>query len=204
MSDDVQPVEVTPSDLEWEHRAQRLEFDALDGARSAARLWGGSVGALLGVFGLVTAVKGPTDVTGLQHGYAIVVGCLVAVALILGVLAVFLAGLAGQGTPRTLDRPTGENLRQYEWRQFDVARRQLFFSRACALAAAAAVAASVAFTWYAPRHDTRQAAILSVRLCRPARLTVVIYDPNTTSPRSAPQSKTRVSALAHHAARKVC
>lgn len=88
-----EPGKATLSDVQWELRAEQLEFDGLSLARTAAEKWTAVVTSLTGVLGIVVLVKGPDDVTKVegQIGNGFVDEHVVAVGVIVAAVAAVLS-----------------------------------------------------------------------------------------------------------------
>jgi hypothetical protein len=94
----------TISDAKWEERAEKLSFDALPNIRSSAEKWAGTIATVLAIFGIVTLVKGPSDVTKVKGSWWFAANetwviMLLAFAVGLAVLATVRAARAAYGTP---------------------------------------------------------------------------------------------------------
>jgi len=87
-------------DALWAQRAQTADLDALAGIQSTAEKWAGSITALTGVFGIIAFVKTPSDVSVLAQSAQHLLFALLLIALVLDAIAIWLAALAAQGSPR--------------------------------------------------------------------------------------------------------
>jgi hypothetical protein len=150
MDFDVEPATVELSAVAWEDKSDQLEFDALTRVRGAAEKWAASLAAILGLFGTLVLVRGPSDISTLQSPYRVIVGVVLGLALIAAAIAIYDAALAAQGTPREVAWPSGPELRQWERDQAVKAKSRLRRSRGLTFVAVGLVVLASALTWYAP------------------------------------------------------
>jgi hypothetical protein len=149
------PTPATPTDLLWEERAEKLRFDSLADIRKSAEKWAGSIGAVTGVFGIVSLIKGRDAVTDLTRSAEISVGILVALALLFALRGILLAALAAQGTPRLI-RFSGERIRTAYRAEARLAMDLLKYSRVLTVLAVLVFATAVGLTWYGPTKKAEE------------------------------------------------
>jgi hypothetical protein len=160
----------TAFDLEWQKRADDLEFSTLPSLRSAAQKWAATVGSLTGVLGIAALVKGPSDLTKVR-GSLHLVGCSIPWVGVLGVLlglavsaatvSIVLAALAAQGSPQEF-RFAGDELRRRYRAATTRTAAQLTWSRSLAITSVPLLAAAVAVLWYAtPRESAPQPVLVT-------------------------------------------
>jgi len=134
----------------WAQLAQELEFSQLDIARKQADTWRTGLATLTTLLTAILVVKGRDDASTLTTPFQILVGALLAVALLLLLAATMwvtraLAGRAGDEfllTGETLQRWTADEVRKVS--------RVLRWVPWMAAASVIAVAAAVGVTWFAP------------------------------------------------------
>ena len=154
----------TPEDLRWEERAADLAFNELPNIRAAAERWVATLGAVIGVFGVVLVVKGPADITKIENGVLyVLVGVLVAGAAVCALVAIVLGAYAAQGNPRNVERYTGEYIRARYREEVRTAAKQLRRSRRAAIAAVLLLACAIGVTWYGTPRITADRPGAAVR-----------------------------------------
>src|SRR6476620_6625836 len=89
----------TQDDRKWAEKAQELEFTALDRVKAAAEKWGTSITGLTGVFGTITLIKGPDDISALVWWAKGVVVVALGLAVYFACRSIYLAAIAAQGIP---------------------------------------------------------------------------------------------------------
>jgi hypothetical protein len=139
---------VGPTEYRWAQRADALRFDELSRVRATAEKWAASLGAILGLNGTVLVIKGRDDISQLAGNLQLVVGILLAVALLCALSASFCAALAAQGTPRKVLLSGPLTLRDWEHRHAVRAVRQLRASRILSVAVVLLVATAIGFMWF--------------------------------------------------------
>jgi hypothetical protein len=144
---------VSAYDRKWETHAEAFEFEALPRIRATAERWAASIGAVTGVFGIVTLVRGREDVTALRADLKIAAGLLIGAALAMALAAIVLAAFAAQGTPKKLVALTGQELRRWHQEGARRAKLQLSVSRVLAVAAIVLLGAAVGITWFGPASE---------------------------------------------------
>jgi len=141
----------TLTEAKWEKLAEELSLGALESVRTSASKWTGTIATLLAIFGIVTLVKGPADISKVQGSYWGVsletwVIVLLGLAVALAAAATFLAALAAYGLPHRM-RYVGAEVRRRHREAATSSRRWLNFSWPLALASLLALAAAVGVTW---------------------------------------------------------
>ena len=88
---------------EWDKAAQEFQQNVLDKVQASAGVWAGGITTLLGLFGTVALVTGPTEVAKLSGpinvvavAATVVAGTLVAAAVLLATQAQELPDLSGE------------------------------------------------------------------------------------------------------------
>lgn len=147
------PAPAGEQDTKWERKAEELEFEALSKVRGAAEKWAATIGVLLGLIGTVLLVKGPDEIAKLPDGAQWLIGILLAFAFGLAVAATVLAAFAAQGTPQTLEQPSGTTLRRSEKEATAAARERLSWSRRLTLVTVFLLAGAVAAAWIWPESE---------------------------------------------------
>lgn len=138
-----------PDDEYWEQQATTARREQLKNVRAVATSWQASIAAILGVFGTVAFVKGPSqfgDVQTLPQGLLIAT---ILIAAVLAGVALVCAALAAQGGFHKYDVLTGVALEKSQAESAGRAVRMLAFSRWLAIAAAVLVAVGSAVAWLA-------------------------------------------------------
>jgi hypothetical protein len=155
-------------DWRWETDANEMLHTGLDATRKTATAWAATISVLLGAFSTVAFIKGPEtfDAIGSDWAAALAAALVLASAVLAGI-AIFLAALASQGTPRYASRLDGWTLKCFYRDQARKARLELAWSRALAVLAAIGVIAGVSVTWFdnlsaEPPAPKPQAAIVTV------------------------------------------
>jgi hypothetical protein len=155
----------TISDAKWEERAEELSFDALPNVRATAEKWAGTIATVLAIFGIVTLVKGPQDVTKVEGSFWLAANetwtiVLLGIAVACAVLATLLAASAAYGQPADF-RFVGEEVRRLYREEARSAASKLRTSRRLAVAAVIFLAVAVGVTWL---NTPQQPATLSKTL----------------------------------------
>jgi hypothetical protein len=136
-------------DLRWEERAAELAFNELPDLRSTAERWVMTLGAVMGVFGVVLVIKGPSDITRISDDTVyILVGALLGGAGLCALVAIVMATFAAQGTPHRVERYTGEQVRTFYREEARLAARRLRRSRWSAVVAMVLLGGAIGATWY--------------------------------------------------------
>jgi len=100
----------------WQQRAIEYNHGFLEQVRDNADKWRNIFAGLLSLFGVITLVGGPPKLEQLQPLAASVVQFATVVALPAAAAAVFFAGWAASGTPKTVRRRDAEVFRYWEMR----------------------------------------------------------------------------------------
>jgi hypothetical protein len=102
-----------PDHAAWEDAAQAFQEASLRRVQESAGVWAGSLGALLGLFGTVAVVAGPSEVADLHTGTRIAVIILVVIAGALGGTAIYFATQAQEIPEVASDNWNGASYRVY-------------------------------------------------------------------------------------------
>lgn len=124
----------------WEKAAEEFYIGSLEKIRGSAEKWCGTVATLLGLFGTVAIVSGPTEIAKIPEAWlrTTVIGLIVLAGVAAGT-AVVVGAFAAQGIPKERARWDGETYRAYVVGNSSTARTQLLVSRAAGIAAACIV-----------------------------------------------------------------
>jgi hypothetical protein len=141
--------QATEEDRLLQQRAEEQALETLSRIRASSEKWGATIAAVFGAFGFATFIQGRKQIKGLTHVFEIVAGGVLLAAFLLAVVAIVLAAVAAQGTPREV-AVTGPELRVIEQRDALRARRRLTWSRASLGLALILLVTALAFLWYAP------------------------------------------------------
>jgi hypothetical protein len=128
-----------PDQSQWDQAAEQFLLDLLKNVQSSASVWSGAIAALLGVFGTVALVTGPSDVTKLGSGMKVAVIVLTLIAGVLAGIALVLVTLAQQLPSVRSENWNGAAYRAYVTRNAETARRRLTWARVLGVAAGAVV-----------------------------------------------------------------
>ncbi len=143
-------------EAKWDKLAEDLQFTALASIRAMAEKWAGTIATLLAIFGIVTLVKGPDDlskVTG-SWGWSIVPNAaietwiilLLGLTVALAATATVLAASAAYGMPRHF-RFVGEAVRRLYRDEAAAAARRLYWARSTAITAVITLSIAIGLTW---------------------------------------------------------
>ncbi len=138
-----------PDDRKWEREASALSHTSLVEVRETAKNWAASIGALLGVVGTITFVKGEDTFAKLDTTQGNFAFWLLVATALLAAAAIGLATFAAQGTPQRYDSLDGWTLSKITRERTRRATELLLWSRVLAIIAAVAVFAGFAITWQA-------------------------------------------------------
>ncbi len=139
----------SPEAQDWNVKAEEARDEQLTRAREASKNWGQTIATLLGVFATVAFIKGPESLDKVPGDDAYGVAALIAVAGVAAALAVYLAAIGAQGTPKQIKNLDGWRLKN---RSKDEARSvavKLRTSRTLALVAAASLLGAMGAAWLA-------------------------------------------------------
>lgn len=148
-----------PDSAEWDQAADQFLLNLLTNVQASAGVWGSSIAALLGLFGSIALVTGPSDVTMLDD---FMKGLVVAMTIASG----FLAGLSIVNAAKAQQLPSirsedwsGTEYRAYVVRNAATARDNLSKARCQGIWAAGMVfAMGVAVLIYAALQSAPVAA----------------------------------------------
>jgi len=135
-----------------------MELSAVDRVKTAAEKWGASITTITGVFGIITLIKGPEDISNLTSGNKMVVGIALLVALVTAVTSIFLAALAAQGIPHDIWL-TGAQARRDSRNVVKKASAFLAVSRFLVIPAVLGMGAAIGLTWYGDRVAEKAASV---------------------------------------------
>jgi hypothetical protein len=141
--------QATEEDRLIQQRAEQQTVEALSIIRATAEKWAATIAAVFTALGFVTFIQGREQIRALGHVFEIVAGGAVLAAFSLAAIAIVLAALAAQGTPRET-AVTGPELRFIEQREALRARKRLTRSRASLGFALILVIVALGFLWYSP------------------------------------------------------
>lgn len=133
----------------WNERAGKLRSEQLEHARQAAKDWGQTIAALLGVFATVAFIKGPESLDKIPGDNAYAVVAMIATAGGTAAIAVYLAAIAAQGTPSQVRNFDGWRLKNITQAEAVSVAGQLRASRVLALVAALTLLGAMGAAWLA-------------------------------------------------------
>jgi hypothetical protein len=112
---DTPPVDTPPPPdrTAWDEAAHAFQEAGVRRVQASAGVWAGSLGALLGLFGTVGLVTGPSEAADLHTGTQIAVIILVVIAGALGGTAIYFATRAQEMPEVESDNWNGESYRAY-------------------------------------------------------------------------------------------
>lgn len=158
-------VAATPAvaeDLRWQQMAEDARLSGLASIQTTAERWGGTLLAVSGLTGAVSALAGADQVSQLRdQSDRIAFGVLAALALLAAGAAVVLAGLASQGRVVSIVS-TGPELRRATLAEAARAARRLTISRAVSIAVLPLFLAAFAVLLYAPRGLSPYVSVTTV------------------------------------------
>jgi hypothetical protein len=146
------PSPATPADLRLAQERDRLLRTELPRVREAATAWRNGLGGLLAALVAFSLIRGRSDVGQLAERWAVVVGVLLAAALLTGAAGALLLLRAAHGRPAVtsanelLPPPVGDHIEALDSAQ--ALRRGISLTLGCALLLLSAVAT----TWYGPER----------------------------------------------------
>lgn len=151
-------------DRKWAEKAQELEFSSLDRVKAAAEKWATSLAALTGVFGIITLIKGPEDISKLTSPCQVAVGVALLLAVVCAFSSILLAALAAQGIPKR-NWYSGPVVRKKSGLAADRAAKYLFWSRVLVAPVVIALAVAIGTTWFGdrPPDSKSRSAVLAVQ-----------------------------------------
>ncbi len=173
----VAPTPALADDLRWQELAEDARVSGLASIQTTAERWGGTLLAVTGLTGAVSALAGADQVAYLRDQPArIAFGVLAGLALLAAGTAVVLAGLASQGKVVSIVG-TGPELRRATLAEASRAARRLSISRAVSIAILPLFLAAFAVLLYAPRSLPAGVSVTTVsddQIC--ARRVAVVGD----------------------------
>jgi hypothetical protein len=139
------------NDRKWAEKAQELEFTASDRVKASAEKWVTSIASLTGVFGIITLIKAPEDISTLTFGWKVGVGVALLIAVTCASLSIYFGALAAQGIPRS-NWLSAAAVRRGSIAAAEQASKRLHTSRVLVVPAVILLATAVAFTWFGDRE----------------------------------------------------
>ncbi|WP_380550354.1 hypothetical protein [Streptacidiphilus alkalitolerans] len=140
-----------PADALRARREQELLRSELTRVRSAALAWRNGLAALLaGLIGF-GLVRGRSDISALNGDYAVAVGLLLLLALVLGGAAAYWLMAAAHGLPRVI--PLGSQTPPTDHQEAVSSARRLRNGVVATFLCTIALIAAVATLWYGPPAD---------------------------------------------------
>jgi hypothetical protein len=135
---DTPPLDMPQPDdhRDWDKAAQEFQQDVLDKVQASAGVWAGGIATLLGLFGTVALVTGPTEVAKLSDPIKVVAVAATVVAGALAAAAVLLATQAQELPDLSSENWNGRAYRAYVMSGAMRARQKLTRSRFLGLGAA--------------------------------------------------------------------
>lgn len=128
-----------PDQKKWDDAAQAFQEQLLTRVQESAGVWAGAISALLGIFGAVALVTGPTEIGKVSDGLQpYVIAIIIAAGLAAGA-SLLLAALAQQLPSVKSNNWNGTAYRLYVVGRADSARLRLAWSKALGIAAAVSV-----------------------------------------------------------------
>lgn len=155
---------IHPDDRQWEKEAFSESHQVLGGVASTAKSWGESIAVLLGLFGVVAFIKGPETVADLDPLPGFVTVSLILAGIFLAALAVTLAALAAQGSPKVTRQLDGWSLKQWHKSRVRIAIKLIAWSRILACSAVLAVLAAMSVSWLASIEESDPSPSVSILL----------------------------------------
>jgi hypothetical protein len=134
-----------------------LVSSQLEDFRKAAENWRNGLAAVIGLITILSVVKGPDEVRGLDRWAAYTVGSLVLLALACATLGAWASLTAAYGVPSVLTRERFRDLGGIVGYKLELARRgasRLRLARVLTLITLVLLGTAVAMTWYGPRSTT--------------------------------------------------
>ena len=126
----------------WEDRAVELSRTSLDTIRSSATTWAATTTALLGVFGTVTVVAGPSSLSDLDGSTKDIVAVLIIAAAVVATVSVLATGYASRGPAKKFTPLNGMRLAKWTVETTRKANVALWIGRLTGVAAALIVLAA--------------------------------------------------------------
>ncbi|HUC23406.1 MAG TPA: hypothetical protein VMA73_11920 [Streptosporangiaceae bacterium] len=128
-----------PDQSDWDEAAEQFLLDLLKNVQASASVWSGAAAALLGLFGTVALVTGPSDITKLGPDMKCAAIILTLAAGVLAGAALLLLTLAQQLPSVSSENWNGSKYRGYVTKNAGRARCQLNWGRILGILAGAVV-----------------------------------------------------------------
>jgi hypothetical protein len=128
-----------PDQAKWDDAAEQFQLDLLSKVQASAAVWSGAIGTLLGLFGSVALVTGPTDISKFGPGLKVAIIVLTLIAGVCAAVALVLASIAQQLPSVHSANWNGTVYRAYIVRTAETARQQLNLPRILGIVAAGVV-----------------------------------------------------------------
>jgi hypothetical protein len=128
-----------PDQSDWDKAAEQFLLDLLKNVQASASVWSGTIAALLGLFGTVALVTGPSDITKLGPDMKCAAIILTLAAGVLAGVALLLVTLAQQLPRVSSDSWNGSKYRGYVTKNAGRARCQLNWGRVLGILAGAVI-----------------------------------------------------------------
>ncbi|MCO6009797.1 hypothetical protein NE236_32980 [Actinoallomurus purpureus] len=137
-------------DLRRAQAREALLRSELDRVRKAALAWRSGLGGLLVALVGFGLIKGRSDISGLEEGWAVVVGSLLGGALVTGVWGALAILRAAHGRPRVAEMADLPPLAVLDHREALAAAKALRAGIVLTLGCVGFLVAAVGVTWYGP------------------------------------------------------
>ncbi|MFI7067434.1 hypothetical protein ACIBL3_41020 [Kribbella sp. NPDC050124] len=155
-----------PKDRLMARAQHQLPTDDLPKVRAMALAWRNGLGAVLaGLIGF-GLVKGRTDIGELSSPYGVIVGGLLAAAVLAGAFATGMLLRAAHGRPtgasmaKVLANPSDDPIRDAEYFEAESSARALRRGIVGAVGCAFLLVAAVGVTWYGPAKDAERVVVV--------------------------------------------
>jgi hypothetical protein len=165
---EVKPAETSgPSDRLLARAQRQLPTDDLPKVRAMALAWRNGLGAVLaGLIGF-GLIKGRSDIGDLSSPYGVVVGGLLAAAVLAGAFATGMLLRAAHGRPagasmaNVLGNPSDDPIRDAEYFEAESSAHALRQGIVGAVGCAFLLVAAVGVTWYGPAKDADMVVVVT-------------------------------------------
>jgi hypothetical protein len=134
-----------------------LASTQLDSIRKTAESWRNGLAGILATLAGFTLIKGPSELSGLDHPADYVVGGLLLLALAVALFGAWMSLTAAYGNPAAISREEFRRQGGIIGYRLTLASRSMCKLRAARVATiftVILVAAAIALTWYGPRSDS--------------------------------------------------
>jgi hypothetical protein len=143
----------------WQQEADKIRDYGLDKLRTTGKAWAASIATFLGVLSTVAFVSGPDDlVKDVGGDEAIIAAALILGAAGIAAIALLLATLAEQGTPKHSNELDGWTLKSLTEKRARQAADQIRWSRYLVLVALMMVIGATGIAWLTPLTGKEEAA----------------------------------------------